>query len=36
MLEAMIRAADDIFPETIFAIHLDHGDKTTGWTSKSS
>jgi len=24
-LEAMIRAADEIFPETIFAVHLDHG-----------
>jgi fructose-bisphosphate aldolase class II len=24
-LEAMIRAADDIFPEVIFAVHLDHG-----------
>jgi len=26
MLEAMIKAADGIFPETIFAVHLDHGD----------
>ncbi len=24
-LEAMIRTADDIFPEAIFAVHLDHG-----------
>jgi fructose-bisphosphate aldolase class II len=24
-LEAMIRAADQIFPEVIFAVHLDHG-----------
>jgi fructose-bisphosphate aldolase class II len=24
-LEAMIRAANDIFPEVIFAVHLDHG-----------
>lgn len=24
-LEAMIRAADEIFPEAIFAVHLDHG-----------
>jgi fructose-bisphosphate aldolase, class II len=24
-LEAMIRTADEIFPETIFAVHLDHG-----------
>jgi fructose-bisphosphate aldolase class II len=24
-LEAMIRCAEDVFPETIFAVHLDHG-----------
>ena len=29
MLEAMIRAADGIFPEAIFAVHLDHGDEKT-------
>ena len=29
MLEAMIRAADDIFPSAIFAVHLDHGDEKT-------
>lgn len=29
MLEAMIRAADEIFPEAIFAVHLDHGDVET-------
>jgi fructose-bisphosphate aldolase, class II len=29
MLEAMIKAADDIFPEAIFAVHLDHGDLAT-------
>ncbi|HXK59449.1 MAG TPA: ketose-bisphosphate aldolase [Acidobacteriota bacterium] len=29
MLEAMIRAADEIFPEAIFAVHLDHGDEAT-------
>lgn len=29
MLEAMIRAADEIFPEAIFAVHLDHGDLAT-------
>ncbi len=29
MLEAIIRAADDIFPEAIFAVHLDHGDVET-------
>ncbi|MFH1713095.1 MAG: class II fructose-bisphosphate aldolase, partial [Candidatus Jacksonbacteria bacterium] len=25
MLEAIIRAADKLFPEAIFAVHLDHG-----------
>ncbi len=29
MLEAVIRAADTIFPEAIFAVHLDHGDEET-------
>jgi fructose-bisphosphate aldolase class II len=29
MLEAMIRMADEIFPESIFAVHLDHGDEET-------
>jgi fructose-bisphosphate aldolase class II len=29
MLEGMIRAADAIFPEAIFAVHLDHGDEET-------
>ena len=29
LLEAMIRAADEIFPEAIFAVHLDHGDEET-------
>src|SRR3981081_615525 len=27
MLEAMIRTAEQMFPETIFAVHLDHGDE---------
>lgn len=27
MLEAMIRMADEIFPDSIFAVHLDHGDE---------
>lgn len=27
MLEAMIRGADEIFPDAIFAVHLDHGDE---------
>jgi fructose-bisphosphate aldolase class II len=26
MLEAIIRAADEIFPDAVFAVHLDHGD----------
>jgi fructose-bisphosphate aldolase, class II len=29
MLEAMIRTAEEIFPEAIFAVHLDHGDEET-------
>lgn len=27
MLEAMIKTADEIFPDAIFAVHLDHGDE---------
>ncbi|HLA80810.1 MAG TPA: ketose-bisphosphate aldolase [Thermoleophilia bacterium] len=29
MLEAMIRAADEMYPQAIFAVHLDHGDLAT-------
>jgi len=29
MLEAMIRAAEEVFPDAIFAVHLDHGDEKT-------
>jgi fructose-bisphosphate aldolase class II len=29
MLEAMIRTAEEIFPEAVFAVHLDHGDEKT-------
>ena len=29
MLEAMIRAAAEIFPDAVFATHLDHGDEET-------
>jgi fructose-bisphosphate aldolase class II len=29
VLEYMIRAADEVFPEAIFAVHLDHGDEET-------
>jgi fructose-bisphosphate aldolase class II len=29
MIEAIIRAAEEIFPEAIYAVHLDHGDEET-------
>ena len=29
MLEGLIRAAEEVFPEAIFAVHLDHGDEET-------
>ena len=29
MLEAIIRAAGEIFPDAIYAVHLDHGDEET-------
>jgi fructose-bisphosphate aldolase class II len=29
MLEAIIRSAAEIFPDAIFAVHLDHGDEET-------
>ena len=29
MLEGLIRAADEVFPQAIFAVHLDHGDEAT-------
>ena len=29
MLENVIRAADKIFPEAVFAVHLDHGDEAS-------
>lgn len=29
MLEAMIRTADGIYPNAVFAVHLDHGDEKT-------
>lgn len=29
MLEAIIRACDAMFPEAIYAVHLDHGDEKT-------
>ena len=29
MLEGLIRSADEVFPEAIFAVHLDHGDEDT-------
>ncbi|MDW7755793.1 MAG: ketose-bisphosphate aldolase [Brevefilum sp.] len=27
LLEGLIRSADEVFPEAIFAVHLDHGDE---------
>jgi fructose-bisphosphate aldolase class II len=27
MLEGLIRSADEVFPQAIFAVHLDHGDE---------
>jgi fructose-bisphosphate aldolase class II len=30
-LEAMIRAAEEVFPETIFAVHLDHGTEEVAY-----
>jgi fructose-bisphosphate aldolase class II len=29
MLEAIIRAAEAIYPDAVFAVHLDHGDEAT-------
>ncbi len=29
MLEALMQTADEIFPDAIFAVHLDHGDEAT-------
>lgn len=29
MLEAIIRACDDEFPDAVYAVHLDHGDEAT-------
>ena len=29
MLEGILRAADEIFPDAVFAVHLDHGDFET-------
>ncbi len=29
MLEGLIRAANQVFPDAIFAVHLDHGDEAT-------
>jgi fructose-bisphosphate aldolase class II len=29
MLEAIIRSAEEIFPDAIYAVHLDHGDEQT-------
>src|SRR5512136_3094368 len=29
MIEAIIRAAEQLYPDAIFAVHLDHGDEAT-------
>jgi fructose-bisphosphate aldolase class II len=29
MLEALMKTADEIFPDAVFAVHLDHGDEAT-------
>jgi fructose-bisphosphate aldolase class II len=29
MLEGLIRAADQVFPDAVFAVHLDHGDEAS-------
>jgi fructose-bisphosphate aldolase class II len=31
MLEGLIRAAEEVFPQAIFAVHLDHGDEETAY-----
>ena len=31
MLEGLIRSAEEVFPEAIFAVHLDHGDETAAY-----
>ena len=36
MLEGLIRSADEVFPEAIFAVHLDHGDEETCYDCISS
>src|SRR5678815_4519861 len=33
MLEAIIRSASEIFPDAIFAVHLDHGDEANCYLS---
>ena len=29
MLEGLIRSADQMYPDAVFAVHLDHGDEET-------
>jgi len=31
MLEGLIRAAEQLYPEAVFAVHLDHGDEQTAY-----
>ena len=35
-LEAMIHTAEEVFPEAIFAVHLDHGQRTSVLTPEPS
>ena len=35
-LEAMIRTAEVVFPEAIFAVHLDHGTEEVGYECSDS
>lgn len=36
MLEGLIKSAEEVFPEAIFAVHLDHGDENTCYDSIES
>jgi fructose-bisphosphate aldolase class II len=36
MLEGLIRSADQVFPQAIFAVHLDHGDEASCYDCISS
>ncbi len=36
MIEAIIRAAEEMYPDAVFAVHLDHGDEQTCYESIDS